>query len=156
MFFKWNFFGDFQVRPHLPGDPGRDDVLHPLLDHRNHDLRRHAGKRLQRDSQRDRLHIQVSPNKQYPHEIFAFRKLRILRVFFKIHGGLKMSKKRSKYRFRVPPQMRRTQKKLIFTFLTIFDKNTGRRVTKICPDYLISGTYKSYLIVFPVTPKKYF
>ncbi len=45
-----------------------------------------------------------------PHEIFALRKLRILRVFLKFHGGLKMSKKRNKYRFRVPPQMRRTQK----------------------------------------------
>ncbi len=47
---------------------------------------------------------------QLPHEIFALRNLRILRVFFKFHGGLKRSKKRNKYRFRVPPQMRRTQK----------------------------------------------
>ncbi len=70
--------------------------------------------------------------------------------------NLKLPKKRSNYRFRVPPQMRRTQKIFLFSFLTIFDKNTGHNVTKICPDYLICGTYKSYLIIFPVTPKNNF
>ena len=42
-------------------------------------------------------------------------------------------------------------KKYRFSFLTVFDKNTGHRVTKICPEYLISNTYKSYFINFFVT-----
>ncbi len=47
-----------------------------------------------------------------PNKNFDFENLHISRVFPKFDGGLKMSKKRSNYELRFPPQLWRTQKKL--------------------------------------------
>ncbi len=47
-------------------------------------------------------------------------------------------------------------KKGFFSFLTIYDKNTGHRVTKFYPDTHTSNTYKFYFINFFLTRKKYF
>ncbi len=82
---------------------------------------------------------------------FALRKLRISRVFFKFHGGLKLSNKRSNDGLRFPPQLRRTQKKELFSFLAIFAKNTGHRVTKFYPISRINNTYKFYFKLFSLT-----
>ena len=82
---------------------------------------------------------------------FALRKLRISRVFFKFHGGLKLSNKRSNDGLRFPPQLRRTQKKELFSFLAIFAKNTGHRVTKFYPISRINITYKFYFKLFSLT-----
>ncbi len=64
-----------------------------------------------------------------------------------------MSKKRSNYESSVFLRIYRGAKKVFFSFLAIFDKNTGHRVTKIYPDFRISITYKSYLITFSLTRK---
>ena len=42
-------------------------------------------------------------------------------------------------------------KKYFFPFLTIFNKNTSYRVTKIYTDVRTSSTYKSYFINFFLT-----
>ena len=91
-----------------------------------------------------------------PNENLAPGNLRISRVFFKFHGGFKMSKKRSNYESSVFLRICGGEKKDLFWFLAIFDKNTGHRVTKFYPDTRISNTYKSYFINFFLTRKKLF
>ena len=80
-----------------------------------------------------------------------------MRVFFKFDGGFhffEIVKKTEQ--IQVPVFLRNYggPKKYRFPFLTVFDKNTGHRVTKIGPEYLISDIYKSYFIIFLVTCKK--
>ncbi len=67
-----------------------------------------------------------------------------------------MSKKRSKYRFRFSSANAEVPQKYCFSFLTIFDKNAGHRVTKFYPVYHVSITYKFYFILFSLIRKKYF
>ncbi len=43
------------------------------------------------------------------------------------------------------------QKNLFSSFLAIFDKNTGQRVTKFYPVYRINITYKFYFMIFSLT-----
>ena len=69
---------------------------------------------------------------------------------------LKMSKKRSNYESSVFLRICGGEKKDLFWFLAIFDKNTGHRVTKFYPDTRTSNTYKSYFIKFFLTRKKLF
>ena len=86
-----------------------------------------------------------------PNKNFDIENLHILRVFSKFDGGLKMSKKRSNYELRFPPQLRRTQKN--YPFLATFENNTGHRVTKFYPVSCINSTYKYYFIFFSLTRK---
>ncbi len=91
-----------------------------------------------------------------PNENFAFENLRISRVFSKFDGGFNLSNKRSNYELRFPPQLRRTQKRLSFSFLAIFDNSTCHRVTKFYPVSHINITYKFYLITFSLTQNFFF
>ena len=68
--------------------------------------------------------------------------------FFQISRRFKNVEKKEQIQVPCTSANAEDSKKLIFTFLTIFDKNTGHRVTKICPEYLISDTYKCYFICF--------
>ncbi len=63
----------------------------------------------------------------------------------------KMSKKRSNYESSVFLRIYRGAKKVFFSFLAIFDKNTGHRVTKFHPVYRINVTYKCYFMIFSLT-----
>ncbi len=49
-----------------------------------------------------------------------------------------------------------TKKKYFFSFLAIFDKNTGHRVTKFYPVSCINITYNFYFMIFFSNWKKYF
>ncbi len=62
-----------------------------------------------------------------------------------------MSKTRSNYESSVFLRNYRGAKKDFFSFLAIFDKNTGHRVTKFHPVYRINITYKIYFIIFSLT-----
>ncbi len=94
------------------------------------------------------------PNENLPLGTSVFREffsnLTEVLIFFK------MSKKRSNYESSVYLRIYVGEKKDLFWFLAIFDKNTGHRVTKIYPVSRISITYKSYLINFFLSRKKYF
>ncbi len=47
-------------------------------------------------------------------------------------------------------------KKRFFSFLAIFDKNTGHKVTNFYPVYRIYITYKFYFMIFFSSSKKIF
>ncbi len=94
-----------------------------------------------------------------PNENFAFENLRILRVFSKFDGGFEFFenvKKTEQLRAPFSSAIAEDPKKYRLTFLTVFDKSTGHKDTKFCPEYIISITYKSYFIIFSVTRKIFF
>ncbi len=110
-----------------------------------------AGEKKQKQSSSERRH---HPNENLPLGTSVFREffsnLTEVLIFFK------MSKKRSNYESSVYLRIYVGEKKVLFWFLASFDKNTGHKVTKIYPVSRISITYKSYLIKFFLSRKKYF
>ncbi len=94
---------------------------------------------------------EAMPNENLPLGTSVFREFfsNLTEVLF----FFKMSKKRSNYESSVYLRIYVGEKKVLFWFLAIFDKNTGHKVTKIYPVYRINITYKFYFMTFSVIQK---
>ncbi len=82
-----------------------------------------------------------------PNKNFELGNFRISIVFFQISQRFQLFIKCQKNgAITRAPQL--AKKKRVFSFLAIFDKNTGHRVTKFYPVSRIYITYKFYFMIF--------